>query len=85
LAEGSQFDAWHDLMTVHRLGRLVSQGPSTIEYLVGNSIESMALIGEQRLLSEKKPSAKLLANVTRPHRPPAAGVAGPVASRGTAS
>jgi hypothetical protein len=61
LAEGSQFDAWHDLMTVHRLGRLVGQGPSTIEYLVGNSIESMALIGEQRLLSEKKPSAKLLA------------------------
>lgn len=61
LAEGSQVDAWRDLMTMHRLGRLVGQGPTLIEYLVGVAIESMALNGEQRFLSETKPSAKMLA------------------------
>lgn len=61
LAEGSQVDAWRDLMTMHRLGRLVGQGPTLIEYLVGVAIESMAINGEMRFLSETKPSAKLLA------------------------
>ena len=61
LAEGSQVDAWRDLMTMHRLGRLIGQGPTLIEYLVGVAIETMALNGEQRFLSETKPSAKMLA------------------------
>ncbi|MBC7821891.1 MAG: hypothetical protein IAG10_33815 [Planctomycetaceae bacterium] len=61
LAEGSQVDAWRDLMTMHRLGRLVGQGPTLIEYLVGVAIESMAINGELRFLSETKPSAKMLA------------------------
>lgn len=61
LAEGSQVDAWRDLMTIHRLGRLVGQGPTLIEYLVGVAIESMAINGELRFLSETKPSAKMLA------------------------
>lgn len=61
LAEGSQVDAWRDLMTMHRLGRLVGQGPTLIEYLVGVAIESMAINGELRFLSESKPSAKMLA------------------------
>lgn len=60
LAEGSQVDAWRDLMTMHRLGRLVGQGPTVIEYLVGVAIESMAIKGELRFLSESKPSAKML-------------------------
>ncbi len=61
LAEGSQVDAWRDLMTMHRLGRLVGQGPTLIEYLVGVAIESIAIRGELRFLSETKPSAKMLA------------------------
>ncbi len=61
LAEGSQVDAWKDLMTMHRLGRLVGQGPTLLEYLVGVAIESMAINGELRFLSETKPSAKMLA------------------------
>ncbi len=61
LAEGSQVDAWRDLMTMHRLGRLVGQGPTLIEYLVGLAIESMAINGELQFLSETKPSAKMLA------------------------
>ncbi len=61
LAEGSQVDAWRDLMTMHRLGRLVGQGPTLIEYLVGVAIESLAIQGELQFLSETKPSAKMLA------------------------
>ena len=61
LAEGSQVDAWRDLMTMHRLGRLVGQGPTLIEYLVGVSIESIAIRGELLFLSETRPSAKMLA------------------------
>ena len=60
LAEGSQVDAWRDLMTMHRLGRLVGQGPTVIEYLVGIAIESLAINGELQFLSETKPSAKML-------------------------
>lgn len=60
LAEGSQVDAWRDLMTIHRLGRLVGQGPTVIEYLVGIAIESIAFNREIIFLSEAKPSAKML-------------------------
>lgn len=60
LAEGSQVDAWRDLMTIHRLGRLVGQGPTVIEYLVGIAIESIAFNREILFLSEAKPSAKML-------------------------
>ena len=60
LAEGSQVDAWRDLMTIHRLGRLVGQGPTIIEYLVGIAIESIAFHGEFQFLSQTKPSAKML-------------------------
>lgn len=60
LAEGSQVDAWRDLMTIHRLGRLVGQGPTVIEYLVGIAIESIAFNREILFLSETKPSAKML-------------------------
>ena len=60
LAEGSEVDAWRDLMTIHRLGRLVGQGPTVIEYLVGIAIESIAFNREILFLSETKPSAKML-------------------------
>ena len=62
LAEGSQVDAWRDLMTVHRLGRLVGQGPTLIESLVGFAIESLAFQAEFRFLSETKPSTKMLSH-----------------------
>lgn len=61
LGEGSQVDAWRDLMTIHRLGRLVGQGPTLIEYLVGVALESIAIKGELIFLSETQPSAKMLA------------------------
>ena len=77
LAEGSQDDAWRDLMTMHRLGRLVGQGPTLIEYLVGVAIESIAIKGELLFLSETKSSAKMLAMYRKQldHLPPRASVA----------
>lgn len=61
LGEGNQTHAWRDLMTMHRLGRLVGQGPTLVEYLVGAAIESMAIEGELQFLSETQPSARMLA------------------------
>lgn len=60
LGEGSKLDAWRDLLAAHRLARLVAQGPMFIEYLVGVQMESRAIQGELRFLSETQPSAKLL-------------------------
>lgn len=77
LAEGSQLDAWRDLMTIHRLGRLIGQGPTVIEYLAGAGIEAIAIEGELRFLSATKPSAKLFAMYRKPldRLPPLATVA----------
>ena len=61
LGEGNQTHAWRDLMTMHRLGRLVGQGPTLVEYLVGAAIESIAINGELQFLSETQPSARMLA------------------------
>ena len=61
LGEGNQTHAWRDLMTMHRLGRLVGQGPTLVEYLVGAAIETIAINGELQFLSETQPSARMLA------------------------
>ncbi len=42
LKDGKLDDAWVDLMTVHRLGRLVSRGGTLIESLVGIAIGQIA-------------------------------------------
>lgn len=60
VAEGSQVDAWRDLMAMHRLGRLVGQGPTVIEYLFGIAIECRAIDFELQFLSQTEPSAKML-------------------------
>ena len=61
LGSGREAEAWQDLMAIHRLGRLVGQGPTLIEFLVGVAIESMAIKGELRLLADTQPSADVLA------------------------
>ena len=61
LAEGRPADAWRDLMTMHRLGRLVGQGCCLIEHKVGEMIESDAILGELQFLSVTKPTTKMLA------------------------
>jgi hypothetical protein len=41
-AEGKFADAWQDLLSCHRLGRLVARGPTLIESLVGIAIDTIA-------------------------------------------
>ncbi len=42
LKEGKIDEAWADVLACHRLGRLVAQGPTIIECLVGIAIEGVA-------------------------------------------
>ena len=50
LNEGKVDEAWDDLLTCHRLARLMGQGPTTIETLVASSIEEGACAGDLALL-----------------------------------
>lgn len=54
LANDEPEQAWKDLQTCHRLGRLTSRGPTLIDYLVGAAINSVAIQGELRLLNHAK-------------------------------
>jgi hypothetical protein len=42
VAEGKTKEAWHDLLTCHRLGRLLARGGTIIEMLVGIAIDQIA-------------------------------------------
>jgi hypothetical protein len=50
LESGRVDDAWEDLLACHRLARLVGQGPTLIESLVGIAIEGIACAGDQALI-----------------------------------
>ena len=56
LGSGDHDAAWKDLMTCRRLGRLVSQGPSIIEALVGIAIEQTANEATTVFLNHGQPS-----------------------------
>lgn len=60
LGSNDRFSAWSDLMTTHRLGRLIGRGPTVIEGLVGVAIENMATEAELRLLSTMKRDIKFI-------------------------
>lgn len=45
-------EAWQDLLAIHRIGRLVTQGPTLIEQLVGIAIDGIACQGTVTLLHE---------------------------------
>jgi len=56
---GKRYDAaWADVLTMHRLGRLVSKGGSLIELLVGIAIDATARGQALRFLEVAKPDAK---------------------------
>ena len=61
LGEGSRFDAWRDLMAVHRLGRLIGRGTTGIEGMVGVAIEMECIEAELTLIAETQPPAKQIA------------------------
>jgi hypothetical protein len=56
LGSGNHGAAWEDLMTCRQLGRLVSQGPSIIEVLVGIAIEQTANDATTVFLNHAQPS-----------------------------
>jgi hypothetical protein len=51
IGNGDPDKAWQDLLTVHRLARLVGQGGTLIEGLVGFAIEMVACKADMALLS----------------------------------
>ena len=56
---GKRYDAaWQDVMTMHRLGRLLGKGACLIELLVGIAIDAIARGQALRFLEVAKPDAK---------------------------
>ncbi len=45
-------EAWLDLLAIHRIGRLVTQGPTLVEQLVGIAIDNIACQGTITLLHD---------------------------------
>ena len=56
-AEGKHDEAWADLLTVHRLARLHTQGGTLIEMLVGYALELVALDSDLAFLEHAQLSA----------------------------
>lgn len=50
-------EAWADMLTCHRLGRHVGQGPTLVEALVGITIDGMAQAGDLAILQHAKLTA----------------------------
>jgi hypothetical protein len=55
---GDPDGAWQDLLTCHRLGRLVARGGTLIEYLVGVAIDQITSNSDMGFLAGTKPDAK---------------------------
>jgi hypothetical protein len=58
LGQGDTEGAWQDLLACHRLGRLVSQGGTIIEGLVGIAIDAIASHADLVWLDRARPDAK---------------------------
>lgn len=59
LGQGKTADAWEDLLTIHRLARLMGQGPTLVENLVAAALEYLvACQADQVLAAEGNLSAQ---------------------------
>lgn len=65
IQEGKVNEAWEDLLTCHRLARLVGQGPTFVESLVAITLEGMALWGDRALVEHAKLPAERIAAMQR--------------------
>ena len=65
VGEGDIDSAWQDLLTCHRLGRLVGRGPTLIGAEVGIAIDRMARETDLAFLEQTKPSAKQVVGYLR--------------------
>jgi hypothetical protein len=61
LGEGRHAEAWQDLLAIHRWARLIAQGPTTVDQLVGVAVDGIACHGDAALLA----SGDLPLNVAR--------------------
>jgi hypothetical protein len=61
LGEGRVQQAWNDLMVMRKLGRLIAQGPTLIEALVGIAIENIGNHSTLVLIEHTQPDAKQVA------------------------
>ena len=52
IGEHRNAEAWRDLLAIHRLGRLVAQGPTLVEQLIGFALAGIANDGTAVLLHE---------------------------------
>jgi hypothetical protein len=77
LGERQYDDAWQDLLTCHRLGRLVGRGGTLIEGLVGIAIDNLASKADLAYLERIKGDAKRIENCLRDLQklPPTPGLA----------
>jgi hypothetical protein len=58
MAAGRYDQAWDDLLSCHRLARLVAQGPTIVDSLVGDTIEAMANWADVAFLAHAANSGK---------------------------
>jgi hypothetical protein len=65
LQEGEFDAAWDDLMACRRLGRLVGQGGTLVEALVGYAIESIGVAGQMTFVAEAQLTADQWAALAR--------------------
>ncbi len=65
ISEGKPAAAWDDLLTCHRLARLVGQGPTLADILYAVDLDGLACAGDQVLLQSVKLSAAEVAKVAR--------------------
>jgi hypothetical protein len=63
IQEGKIDETWADLLTCHRLGRHIGQGPTLDEWLVGITIDYVAQTGDQAILQHGKLTAAQLAKM----------------------
>ena len=65
LGEGRLQASWADLLACHRLGRLVGQGPTMLDVLIGHSIEEMAIRGELVFLQDGRVKKKDITSIRK--------------------
>ncbi len=63
LQDGKIDEAWADLLAVHRLARLVSQGPTVLDSLVAITMDSVTCIEDQILLQRAHLTAAQVAKM----------------------
>jgi hypothetical protein len=65
LGEGRADEAWQDLLAIHRIGRLLAQGHTVIEQLIGAAFDNIACYGTQTLVHHGNLSVEQLQRIRR--------------------